>query len=281
VRFHNGIPRVQEERLVIGTYNDCEGIERLVREHAGELAGILAEPCMANSGVIPPPPGWNEHLRRLCDDHGLVLIFDEVITGFRLALGGCQELYGVDADITTWSKAIGGGFPCAAAFGGKKEIMDVETRAEVFHGGTYSANPVVLAAMNAALDVYLTEGDTVYPHLKAIADAMVTGLRGIFAENDVPAQVQQVNGMGQVFFCDEPVTRFRQAQANDGVFHHHFQREMQARGIYFRNHQMERWFACTEHTMKDVETTLATAREVVPKAKDKPAASWRALASLA
>ena len=281
VRFHDGIPRVQEECLVIGTYNDFEGIERLVREHAGELAGILAEPCMANSGVIPPLPGWNEHLRTLCDQHGLVLIFDEVITGFRLALGGCQELYGVDADITTWGKAIGGGFPCAAAFGGKREIMDVETRAEVFHGGTYSGNPVVLSAMNAALDIFLTEGDRVYPHLTTIADALVGGLREVFAENDVPAQVQQVNGMWQVFFCEEPVTRFRQAQANDGLFYHHFQREMQARGIYFHNYQMERWFASTEHTLDDVDVTIATAREVVPKVKEKLGTSRAALAALA
>ena len=172
VRFHAGIPRVQEECLVIATYNDFEGVERLVRENAGELAGIIAEPIMANSGVIPPLPGWNQHLRKLCDEYGLLLIFDEVITGFRMALGGCQELYGVNADITTWGKAIGGGFPCAAAFGGTKEVMDVETRNETFHGGTYSANPPVLAAMNAALDIFIDEGDTVYPHLKKIADAL-------------------------------------------------------------------------------------------------------------
>jgi glutamate-1-semialdehyde 2,1-aminomutase len=159
--------------------------------------------------------------------------------------------------------------------------MDVETRAEVFHGGTYSANPVVLAAMNAALDIFLTEGDRVYPHLRSIADALVCGLREVFAENDVPAQVQQVNSMWQVFFSDEPVTRFRQAQANDDVFYHHFQREMQARGVYFHNYQMERWFACTEHTREDVEATLATAREVVPKVKDKLWTSRAALASWA
>ncbi len=159
MRFHAGIPRVQEECLVIGTYNDFEGVERLVRENAGELAGILAEPIMANSGVIPPLPGWNEHLRKLCDEYGLLLIFDEVITGFRMALGGCQELYGVNADITTWGKAIGGGFPCAAAFGGTKEVMDVETRNEVFHGGTYSANPVGAGRdERRALDIFIERG---------------------------------------------------------------------------------------------------------------------------
>lgn len=281
VRFHSGVPRVQEECLVIGTYNDFDGIERLVRENAGELAGILAEPIMANSGVIPPLPGWNQHLRKLCDKYELLLIFDEVITGFRMALGGAQELYGVDADITTWGKAIGGGFPCAAAFGGKKDVMDLETRAEVFHGGTYSANPVVLAAMNAALDIFLTEGDQVYGHLKTIADALVAGLREIFAANDVAAQVNQVNGMWQVFFSDEPVTRFRQARANDGLFYHHLQREMQARGVYFHNYQMERWFASTAHTTEDVEITLEAAGEAVPKVKAKLGLSREALAALA
>jgi glutamate-1-semialdehyde 2,1-aminomutase len=281
VRFRAGIPRVQEECLVIGTYNDFEGVERLVRENAGELAAIITEPCMANSGVIPPLPGWNQHLRTLCDQYGLLLIFDEVITGFRLALGGGQELYGVDADITTWGKAIGGGFPCAAAFGGTKEVMDVETRAEAFHGGTYSGNPVVLAAMNAALDIFINEGDQVYAHLKTIADALVGGLREVFAASGVAAQVNQVNGMWQVFFADEPVTRFRQARANDGVFYHHFQREMQARGVYFHNYQMERWFSTTAHTMEDVEITLEVAREVVPKVKDKLELSRNALAALA
>lgn len=267
VRFHSGIPRVQEECLVIGTYNDFEGTERLVKAHAGELAGIITEPIMANSGVIPPLPGWNEHLRKLCDEHGILLVFDEVITGFRMALGGAQELYGVNADITTWGKALGGGFPCAAAFGGTKVVMDVETRNEVFHGGTYSANPVVLAAMNAALGIFLNEGDTVYPHIKGIADALCDGLREAFAEAGVDAQVQQVNGMWQVFFCHQPVTRFRQGRANDGEFYDHFQREMQARGVYFHNYQMERWFASTEHTMADVERTLTVAREAVTAVK--------------
>ena len=269
VRFHAGIPRVQEECLVIATYNDFEGVERLVRENAGELAAILAEPIMANSGVIPPLPGWNQHLRKLCDEYGLLLIFDEVITGFRMALGGCQELYGVNADITTWGKAIGGGFPCAAAFGGTKEVMDVETRNETFHGGTYSANPPVLAAMNAALDIFINEGDTVYPHIKSIADALCAGLREVFAEAGVDAQVQQVNGMWQVFFCHRPVERFRQGRRNDGEFYHHFQMEMQARGVYFHNYQMERWFASTVHTMDDVKITLETAKDAVEAVKTK------------
>jgi glutamate-1-semialdehyde 2,1-aminomutase len=281
VRFHSGIPRVQEECLVIGTYNDFEGVEKLVRENAGELAAIITEPCMANSGVIPPLEGWNQHLRSLCDRYGLLLIFDEVITGFRMALGGCQELYGVNADITTWGKAIGGGFPCAAAFGGTKEVMDVETRAEVFHGGTYSANPVVMSAMNAALDIFINEGDQVYSHLQRIADALVGGLREIFADNDVPVQINQVKGMWQVFFSDEPVTRFRLARANDGVFYHHFQREMQARGVYFHNYQMERWFSSTAHTMEDVEITLEVAKEAVAKVKDKLGNSRQLLAALA
>lgn len=281
VRFRNGIPRVQEECLIIGTYNDFEGIERLVRENCGELAAIIAEPIMANSGVIPPADGWNQHLRTLCDECGLLLIFDEIITGFRLALGGCQELYGVNADITTWGKALGGGFPGAAAFGGRREIMEVEARAEVIHGGTYSANPVVLAAMNAALDIFINEGDQVYPHLEKIADAMVDGLRGIFAEAGVAAQVQQLNGMWQVFFCDEPVTRFRQAQAADDIFYHQFQREMQARGVYFHNYEMERWFSCTAHTMADVDQTLDTAREAVSKVLDKLSKSRSLLKALA
>jgi len=127
----------------------------------------------------------------------------------------------------------------------------------------------VLAAMNAALDIFIDEGDTVYPHLRKIADALCSGLRTVFAEAGVDAQVQQVNGMWQVFFCHKPVERFRQGRRNDGEFYHHFQMEMQARGVYFHNYQMERWFASTEHTLDDVAITLEKAKDAVEAVKTK------------
>ncbi len=228
---------------------------------------MLAEPILADAGIIPPDPGFLEGLRALCDEHGVLLIFDEVITGFRVALGGAQERYGVIPDITCVAKAVGGGTPGAAAFGARKEIMDVETCNLVLHGGTYSANPMTLAGMNAALDRLLGDTEAVYGHINAIADAMVGGLRGIFAEQGIPAYIGQVGPMWQIFFGhEEPVTRFRQARASDTRFFEHLQRECQTRGVYYHNWPFERFFACTAHTQADVDESLAvieTATKIV------------------
>jgi len=257
VRFGSGIPRVMEECVVIGTYNDLDGLEHIVREQRGELAAIICEPIMANAGIIPPEDGWLDGLRDICNENGILLIFDEVITGFRVALGGAQQLYNVMPDITCWGKALGAGTPAAAAFGGRKEIMDVETRNEVFHGGTYNSNPLVLAGINATLDILINDTERVYGHLNKIADAMVHGMRRIFQEQGVPAQVQQVGPMWQVFFGHEkPVTRYRQARHSDMLFYHHFQMECQARGVYFHNFSLERWFSSTAHTQTEVDTSL-------------------------
>jgi glutamate-1-semialdehyde 2,1-aminomutase len=257
VRFGNGIPRVMEECVVTGTYNDLDGLEHIVREQRGELAAIICEPIMANAGIIPPEDGWLDGLRSICDENGVLLIFDEVITGFRVALGGAQQLYDVMPDITCWGKALGAGTPAAAAFGGRKEIMDLETRNEVFHGGTYNSNPMVLAGINATLDILINDTERVYGHLNKIADAMAQGMRKIFQEQGVPAQVQQVGPMWQVFFGQEkPVTRYRQARRSDMLFYHHFQMECQARGVYFHNFGLERWFSSTAHTQTEVDASL-------------------------
>jgi glutamate-1-semialdehyde 2,1-aminomutase len=269
VRFGAGIPRVMEECVIAGPYNDLDAVEQIVRQNQGELAAILCEPIMANAGIIPPADGWLDGLRRICDETGVLLIFDEVITGFRVALGGAQELYDVMPDITCWGKAIGAGTPCAAAFGGRREIMDLETRDEVFHGGTYNANPLVLAGINATLDILINDRERVYGHLNKIADAMVEGMRKIFADQGVPAQVQQVGPMWQVFFGqDEPVTRYRQARRSDMLFFHHFQAECQARGVYFHNVNLERWFASTAHTQAEVDMSLEAIEAATAKAKE-------------
>jgi len=269
-RFKAGIPRVAEECIVTGTFNDLDGLDCLVRNHRHDLAAVISEPVLASSGVIPPEPGFLEGLRRICDENDVLLIFDEVITGFRLALGGAQEHYGVLADITTWGKAIGGGTPCAAAFGARREIMDLETRDEVFHGGTYNSNPMVLAGMDATLSLMIEQREAVFGHLNAIADAMVAGMQAIFAAHGVPAQVQQVGPMWQVFFgFEEPVTRVRQSAENDALFYHHFQTECQARGVYFHNAWHERWFASTAHTQAEVEKSLAVFDEVTGIVKER------------
>jgi glutamate-1-semialdehyde 2,1-aminomutase len=275
-RFKAGIPRVQEECIVTGTFNDLDGAERLVRDHRHELAAVISEPVLASCGVIPPEPGFLEGLRRICDDNEVLLIFDEVITGFRLALGGAQERYGVLADITTWGKAIGGGTPCAAAFGARREIMDLEARDEVFHGGTYNSNPMVLAGMDATLGLMIDQREAFFGHLETIADAMVAGMRAVFAAHGVPAQVQQAGPIWQVFFgLEGPVTRVRQAAENDALFYAHFQTECQARGIYFHNAWHERWFASAAHTQAEIDRSLAVFDEVTGIVKKRLAGAPR------
>ena len=208
--------------MVIAPFNDIDAVEVLIKRNRDQLACVLAEPILGDAGIIPPVPGFLEGLRRICDENDVVLIFDEIITGFRVSLGGAQELYGVIPDITCVAKAVGGGTPGAAAFGGKKEIMELEADGIVLHGGTYSGNPMTLAGMNAALDILINDRERVYGHLNTIANAMVQGMRGIFAENGVPAYISQVGPMWQVFFGhEEPVTKYRQARASDTRFFEH------------------------------------------------------------
>jgi len=252
-----GIPRTFEDMVIVGCFNDLESAEQLISRNAGELAAVLSEPILADAGIIPPEPGFLEGLRRICDEHGVLLIFDEIITGFRVSLGGAQELYGVTPDITCVAKAVGGGTPGAAAFGGRRDIMELEAEGVVLHGGTYSGNPMTLAGMNAALDMLIGDRERVYGHLNMIADAMVGGMRAIFAEQGVPAVINQVGPMWQVFFGhEEPVTRYRQARASDTEFFGRLQTECQARGVYFHNFNFERFFASTAHTQADVDASL-------------------------
>jgi glutamate-1-semialdehyde 2,1-aminomutase len=263
----NGIPKAVEETMIIGCFNDLDSAETIIKRNRDQLAAVLSEPILADAGIIPPEPGFLEGLRRICDENGVLLIFDEIITGFRVSLGGAQELYDVIPDITCVAKAVGGGTPGSAAFGGKKEIMELEAEGVVLHGGTYSGNPMTLAGMNAALDILIDDRERVYGHLNTIANAMVQGMRGIFAENGVPAYISQVGPMWQVFFGHEgPVTRYRQARASDTRFFGMFQTECQMRGVYFHNFNFERFFACTAHTQTEVDRSLeviATATKIV------------------
>ena len=160
-----GIPRAFEDTVIVGCFNDLDSAETLIKRHAHELAAVLSEPILADAGIIPPEPGFLEGLRRLCDENDVLLIFDEIITGFRVSLGGAQERYGVIPDITCVAKAVGAGTPGAAAFGASREIMKIEADNVVLHGGTYSANPLTLAGMNAALDILIDDRERVYGHL--------------------------------------------------------------------------------------------------------------------
>src|SRR5262249_15477089 len=156
-------------------WDDLDALEKCLADHRGQIAAVIMEPIMGNAGVIEPLRGYLEGVRQLTRDHGTLLIFDEVITGMRVAPGGAQELYGVRPDITVISKALGGGYP-VGAFGASREIMDVILSGKMFHGGVFSGNAVVMAAAEAVLDKVLAEREAVYGHLRAAGSALAEGM---------------------------------------------------------------------------------------------------------
>jgi glutamate-1-semialdehyde 2,1-aminomutase len=268
-----GCPPVIGETVVIASWNRPELLEAIVRKHAGELAAIMCEPQICNCGIIPVDREWLEYLRRLTREHGILLIFDEVMTGFRLSFGGAQGYYDVLPDISTFSKALGGGF-ATAAFGGSAEVMRLEADNEVLHGGTYTAMPVNLAASNAVLAEMGEKGEAFFAHLHRIGRAMEQGLREVAAEAGVRAKVMGLGPLWQIVFLDDrapddPLIDNKRTwlAVADVERYETFQHAMMQRGIYFHPGAQERWFACSEHTDEHVAITLAAAAEAMAEVK--------------
>jgi glutamate-1-semialdehyde 2,1-aminomutase len=242
------------QTLAVLPWNDRAAVERLVEERGSEIAAILTEPIMGNTGVIPPQPGYLEFLREITAANGIVLIFDEVITGFRVALGGAQALYGVTPDRTTRAKALGGGFP-VAALGGKREIMDLVSDGAVLHAGTYNANAVAVAAASASLDVLARPGT--HERLFELSNRLMDGMAGIFGRAGVPVQVQGVGPMFQFWFSETPVVDYRDAAAHlNSPKYAALALELHRRGILVHPSNIELWFVSTVHTRADIDATL-------------------------
>jgi glutamate-1-semialdehyde 2,1-aminomutase len=254
-RGMNGAPR----DLIVVEWNNPALLKECLDEHGDEVAAVITEPVSGNCGVIPPEPGFLESLRELTTDCGALLIFDEVITGLRIAAGGAQEHYGVDPDITIVSKALGGGFP-VAAFGARREIMELIVRGEVFHGGVYSGNAAVMAACDAVLDEVLAKGEAIYRGLHAIGDELARGLDDVLARYEISHLVQHVGPMVSLFLTtgtQRPLLNYRQVRrACDFESYIRFQHAMQQRGVYFHPNQFEPMFLSTAHTSEDVGLVL-------------------------
>ena len=249
-----GIPQVIGQTLAVLPWNDRAAVERLVEERGREIAAILTEPIMGNTGVIPPQPGYLQFLREITQANGIVLIFDEVISGFRVALGGAQELYGVTPDLTTMAKALGGGFPVAAV-GGKYEIMDQVSEGAVLHAGTYNANSVAVAAASASLDVLARPG--VHERLFSLSERLTGGMAGIFERAGVPVQIQGVGPMFQFWFSTTPVVDYRDAARHlNSPAYAALARALQERGVMVHPSNIELWFVSTVHTEADIDQTL-------------------------
>ena len=256
-----GSPGVTEgaarDTLVV-PFNDLEAVRTVFAERSAEIAVVAVEPVAANMGVVPPEPGFLEGLRALCDEHGALLLFDEVITGFRLAYGGAQSAYGVTPDLTALGKVMGGGFPCAA-FGGRADVMaQLAPLGPVYQAGTLSGNPVAVAAGIAALD--LARQLDPYPALERTADELIDGLHGTFVEKAIPAVINRAGSMFSVFFTEGPVREFTGAAAADHERFARFFHHLLANGVALPPSGYELWTLGTAHGPEDVAIVLEAAR---------------------
>ncbi|KTQ98048.1 glutamate-1-semialdehyde 2,1-aminomutase [Aureimonas ureilytica] len=256
-----GLPKGVEENLVILPWNDIEVLRQVITEHGHEIAAVLTEPMMCNTGCILPLPGFLEAMRELTEKAGILLIFDEVITGFRLGLGGAQQVFGITPDLSIFAKGLGGGFPVAAV-GGRRAVMELVSDGTVSLAGTYTANGIAVAAANATLDELAAPG--AYEALYAVSDRLRFGLEDIFAKSGLAAHVVGLGPVLQVWFSDRPIHNYRDAERHaDQDLFRRWWLGMIERGILFHPGAYENLFVSMAHTDTDIDLTLAAAREVV------------------
>ena len=241
-------------------YNDLEGVQRLVAEHSNDIAAIIVEPIAGNMGCILPKRGFLEGIRALCDTHNIVFIFDEVMTGFRLAKGGAQEVLKIDADLITYGKVIGGGLP-VGAFGGKKHIMEVVAPlGNVYQAGTLSGNPIAMIAGYTTLKI-LNENPNIYAELDEKTLYLKEGLQQVFSASDLPFTINQFGSMISVHFAAHEVVDFATASsANIELFKKYFH-AMLNRGVYLPPSAYESWFLNNALTKEDLDYTINATKE--------------------
>jgi len=245
-----GVPGPLAQLTLTAPFNDLEAVRALFRERGREIAAVIVEPVAGNMGVVPPRPGFLEGLREITLAHESVLIFDEVITGFRIAYGGAQELYGVSADLTCLGKVIGGGLPVGAYGGSRKLMSHVAPLGGVYQAGTLSGNPLAVAAGLATL-AELRKPD-VYRRLETLGSELERGLRSAADQARVPLTVNRVGSMLTGFFCGGPVTDYASAKAADTKRYARYFHEMLARGVFLAPSQFEAAFVSLAHTDADI-----------------------------
>jgi len=257
-----GVPPAVTQNTIILPYNDREALSAVFAEKGEEIAGVIIEPVAGNMGVIDPGSDYLRTLRELCTKHGSVLIFDEVMTGFRVALGGAQEYFNIMPDLTCLGKVVGGGMPLAV-YGGRSEIMDcVAPSGPVYQAGTLSGNPIATAAGRATLEI-LRSDPGLYDRLEARSSALENGLKELAARHGVPVCSNRVGSMMTMFFQKGPVTDYTSAKACDTVAYGKFFRGMLAEGIYLAPSQFEAAFVGTAHGDLEIEQTLTAADKVL------------------
>lgn len=250
-----GVTRGTAQDTIIVPFNSLDAVEAALNKNDGQVAALILEPVVGNMGCVPPLPGYLEGLRKLCTDHGAVLIFDEVMTGFRLAMGGAQERFGIQPDLTTLGKIIGGGLP-VGAYGGRKEIMDVVSPAgPVYQAGTLSGNPLAMAAGLAMLKA-LKQQPEVYQTLDSTTAMLANGMLKQWTDAGVKVSVNHVGSMFTLFFTDQQVIDFETAKTSDTDRFARYFRAMLAQGIYLAPSQFEAMFISAAITPDIVEEIL-------------------------
>jgi glutamate-1-semialdehyde 2,1-aminomutase len=261
-----GVPDSIARLTIVIPYNDIDAVKSAFDIHKGQIAAVLVEPVAANMGVVLAIDGYLEALRNLCSQNEALLIFDEVITGFRLAAGGAQELFGVKADITCLGKIIGGGLP-AAAFGGRADIMNMLAPVgPVYQAGTLSGNPIATAAANATLDI-LTKQDC-YQRLESSAALLEAGLANAAKNAGIAVTINRLGSIMSCFFTDRPVRNFADVQSTNIKQFKRFFTEMLEQGVYLAPSAYEAMFVSLAHSQQDIEKTIEAAEKSFRKIKD-------------
>ncbi|MBM6897325.1 glutamate-1-semialdehyde 2,1-aminomutase [Pseudoflavonifractor capillosus] len=251
----SGVPVGAARDTLTAQFNDLASVQALLEANRGEVAAVIVEPVAANMGVVGPAPGFLQGLRELCDTHGTLLIFDEVITGFRLAPGGAQEYFGVKADLVTYGKIIGGGMP-VGAYGGSRALMEqVAPCGAVYQAGTLSGNPVAMAAGLAQLR-YLQANPQVYTHINHMGAQLAGDMAKLAAQSQVPVVINQVGSLISPFFTPTEVSTFVDAKGSDVGMYARYFGEMLQRGIYLAPAQFEAMFLSDAHSGEDLTATL-------------------------
>jgi glutamate-1-semialdehyde 2,1-aminomutase len=260
-----GVPKALADLTLTLPFNDFDAATALFDQCGDQIAGLIIEPVVGNANCLPPRDGFLQHLRELCSQHGVVLIFDEVMTGFRVALGGAQARYGVAPDLSTFGKIIGGGMP-VGAYGGRRELMQqIAPSGPIYQAGTLSGNPVAMAAGLAMLELVSAPG--FHSQLEARTHALCDGLEAAARNAGVPLSTNRVGGMFGMFFTPEPVDTYAQALACDTASFNRFFHAMLERGVYLAPSAFEAGFMSSAHGDVEIEQTVAAAREAFQLAR--------------
>ena len=259
-----GVPKGCTEDTMTAVYNDLDSVRALMEQADGQTAAVIVEAVGANMGVVPPKKGFLEGLRKLCDEYGALLIFDEVITGFRLAFGGAAEYFGVTPDLVTYGKIIGAGMP-VGAYGGRREIMElVSPVGKVYQAGTLSGNPIAMAAGLTQLK-YLYEHQEIYKDLEEKGKRLYGGMEKILAEKNLPYHINHVSSLGSLFFTEQEVVDYTSAKSSDTKAFSEYFKGMLAQGIHMAPSQFEAMFLSTAHADEIIDQTLEAVRNYFTK----------------